>query len=183
MNQMQRAAVLTALQKAVKQALDKVRGEADAELVDLYDESGADRVKVRLGDEQIATFSVTFDKPGYVVVDKEAFEAFLLRNGMATEACGIREAYIDEAVKLMQRKCPEAIETTVRMRPGFEDLIVNKGGTVVVEGTGEVVPGVEPVPGKVKGTRLTGCDPEKVLPVLQQLPGGVAQVLALEGEQ
>lgn len=166
LSRIQEAAVLTAIKKAVSARLEEVRAEADDDLLGLYEQTGADRIKVTVGDTEIGTFSLSFAKDGYEVVDQRAFEGFCLANGLADEVRSIKPEYTVAACDVLERELPEAVQTTVRTRKDIDRLLVRVGDAYVVEGTSETVPGIIPKHKAVKGTTLRGCDPKTAIPAL-----------------
>lgn len=176
LNAIQRAAVLTAMQKAVGAALDAARAEADADLAGMYDDMGVDRIAVKIDGREIGSFSATFSKDGWAVTDLEAFQEFALTYGFAHELKKIRPEYMGEAVRIVERELPEAVATEVETDSGWEKLLTDVDGTPCYLDTAEVVPGVSRVPKAMKGTALKGCDPEAVMPAVRAL-GGIDALL------
>lgn len=177
LNATQKTAVLTAIQKLVKAELDGCRADADADIKALYETTGADRMKVKVGDVEVGTLTLCFAKEAYEVTDSDAFRDFMLAQGLAGERKVIRQAYMPKAIALMEEHCPEGIEKSVALSEDASKFLKRAGAAFVLEGTTEVVPGIRPKPATVTGTRMTGCKPDVVMPALQALPGGVAGVL------
>lgn len=68
LNDIQRLAVAAALEKQVKKmtdtrAVDSLRTRADDDLRAMFDETGVDRVRIRIGDQDVATLTLSFTKP------------------------------------------------------------------------------------------------------------------------
>lgn len=68
LNDIQRLAVAAALEKQVKKmtdtrAVDSLRARADDDLRAMFDETGVDRVRIRIGDQDVATLTLSFTKP------------------------------------------------------------------------------------------------------------------------
>lgn len=164
---MQEAAILTAIQKAIKTRLDECRTKADANLEEAYLADGIDRIRVHIGGAEVGTFSLRFSKDGYTVTDKAAFDDFLLLNGMGHEKKSIKPEYMQMAVDLVEKDHPEAIQVDVSIDKDCEKLIRNIDDVCVVGDTTEVIPGIKPKPSEVIGTTLKGCEPSAVIPQLQ----------------
>ena len=173
----QKSAVITAVQKAMKPESDEARRDANEMLFNVYETTGADRVRVRLGDTEVGTFSLTFEKEGFMVTDREAFDDFCLANGFAHEELFVKDAWKEQAVEELATHCPEAVEKRAVLDKGIDKLFKNVDGVFVVDGTNEVIPGIAPKPKQIKGTQMRGCKPEDVLPALKSLGVGVEQLL------
>lgn len=176
LNAIQRAAVLTAMQKAIADALDGARAEADADLASMYDDMGVNRIAVKIDGREIGSFSVNFSKEGWAITDLEAFQEFALTYGFAHELKKIKPEYMGEAVRILERELPEAVATEVEIAGGWEKLLTDVDGAACYLDTAEVVPGVSRVPKAPKGTALKGCDPEAVMPAVRAL-GGIDALL------
>lgn len=178
LNPMQRAAVITAMGKALKKEGDKARHEADDALMELYEATGTDRVRVKLGEADVGTFTIAFEGDSYEVLDRDALEDFCLANGLAEETRSIRPEWMGKAVEEMATHYPEAIETRVEINKDLQVFLKRvDDATYVIEGTTETVPGIRPRPRAIKGTQLRGCKPEDVIPSLKGLGVGVEQLL------
>lgn len=177
LNAVQRSAVLTAIQKMVKSGLDGCRSKADHDMVRLYEETGADRLKVKVGDVEVGTFTLCFSKDAYEVTDAYAFKEFCLANGLADMKREIRPEVMGGVIRTLQQEDPGAIQETVTVSKDVGKYLKRVGDSFVLEGTQEVIPGIVPKPPKVTGTRLVGCKPDVVMPALNALPGGIAGVL------
>lgn len=177
LNAVQESAVLTAIEKMVKARLGERRQDADAAMVELYESTGADRMKIKLGDDEIGTLTLTFSKDAYEVTDAEAFHDFMLAQGLASINKEIRPEFMLEAIKRIEDETPGAIRETVVVSKDASKLMKRAGDSFVLEGTEAIIPGIAPKPPEIKDTRLTGCEPEKVVSAMSALPGGVAGVL------
>lgn len=178
LNPMQRTAVITAMQKALKKEGDASRKEADDAILRLFDETGTDRVRVSLGDAEVGTFSLTFDKDGYEVTDKEAFDDFCIANGLAHESVSIKPEWMSKAAEELAVHYPDGVVASVVLDSDAPKLFKRiDDSTFVIDGTNEVIPGIKPTPKTVKGTQLRGCKPEDVIPAMKGLGVGVEQLL------
>lgn len=151
----ERLAFLTAMKKAVEDEIKAARIECNAQLDYLYDEQQVEKRALFAGGVKVGEHSVTYEAEGYDVADRAALEEWALLNGFATEV------------------------TRVEMLDGWQRYLERRGGRVFVVGTDMEVPGVEYRPRRKSGTRVTGCKPSEVLPLLRGIDGG-AQAL-LEG--
>lgn len=182
MNSTEKLAVLTAMDKAVKAGAKQARAEADEGLMSVYEDMGVEKVELRVAGEAVGTLQVTYAKEGYEVTDMGAFAPFAIANGMAAEKKAIRPECMAAAVSLLEEQMPEAIEATVEPVKDLDKMLDRAGDVVVAYGTSEAVPGVSWRPKRAKGTMVRGCEPEKVIPLIQSLPGGVEPLL-LGGDQ
>lgn len=182
LNSIQKSAILLALQKAIKPEADQARNEANSALQELYEQTGADRVQVKLGEVEVGTFSLTFDDDGYCITDRETFDDFCITNGFAHEELVIKDGYKLQAAEELAVHCPEGVERRIVLDKGKDKLFKNIDGVFVVDGTNEVIPGIDPKPKAVKGAQMRGCKPEDVLPALKGLGVGVEQLLLGEAQ-
>ena len=170
-------AVLTALQKAVKARLDEVRAEADDGMGD-----GIEKRTLSVGGTKVGEIAETFAKEGWDVSDRDAFESFALDYGFAHVERRIAPDWMETCVKALE-SCfdadvlDDAIEERVVLDGDWEKRIEKVGDAPCYLDSGAVVPGLEWRPKRHKGTRVTGCDPAEVVPLLRSLPGGVERAL------
>ena len=170
-------AVLTAMQKAVKERLDEVRAEADAGMGD-----GIEKRTLSVGGEKVGEITQTFSKDGWRVVDMEALQAFALDYGFAHVEKVIRPEWMETCVKALEAEfdadvTSSAIEERIVLNGDWESLITKVDGEPTYLDSGMVVPGIEYRPKAAKGTRVTGCKPSDVIPILRGLPGGMDRAL------
>lgn len=175
-------AVLAAMDKAVRARAKEVRAEADDGLMSAYEGMGVEKVELRVAGEPVGTLQVTYASEGYEVADMAAFAEFGLANGMARERKAIRADHMAAAIALLEEQMPEAVETVAEPVEGLDRMLDRAGGAVVAYGTSEAVPGVVWRPKRPKGTMVRGCEPERVIPLLASLPGGVGPLLLGGGE-
>lgn len=174
--------MLVALEKVVKDEIKAVRRECDDALLDTYEDEGYERKALRVGNVKVGDFSVTFNSDGFDIVDRAAFEDFALAYGMASERKRIRPDMEQSVIRHLENNLDpevyaEAIETEVVLDPEWEKGMELVCGVVQYMDSGLNVPGVEFRPRTVKGTRVTGCKPADVLPLMQQMEGGVTAFL------
>ena len=186
MNSRERLAILTSFEKLVKTAKDEARAECDAEFEELYSEFGTEKIGLKVGDQKVGDFILTFNPEHFVVTDRRSFEEWCLDYGLATVSKKIRPGMMGQAISIIEGSVePECvrdyIEEEVVVEPEWESHLVNVAGKVVFQDSGMEVPGVAFVPRSVKGTQVRGCKPEQVVPILRSLPGGI-ETLLLGGE-
>ncbi len=177
LNAIQKTAILTAVKKSLDNELKRYRVDADNEVLELYEGFGTDRVKIKLGDVEVGSITLCFSSDEFKVDDEAALNEFLLLNGLADEKKSIDPTYMVEVIARIKDDMPQAIVTEIVPNKDFSKLIKRVGETFVIEGTNEVVPGISPAPKTIKGTRITGCKPEDVLPVINTLPGTLDTLL------
>lgn len=182
----EKLAILTALQKAVKEQLDITRAEAEEEMRTAYLEDGVDRKTLMLDGKKVGTLTATKYKDDFAIIDKESFEEFALTYGFAEERTSIRPEYTKSIIEILKTLDPEAykdmIKTDVVISQDWKNFMtMNPAGVVTFLDTTEVVPGVDFVPESYKGIMVKDCKPAVVVPILQQI-GGIDQLLLGGGE-
>lgn len=178
----EKLAVLTAMKKAVESALKEARAEADDLLADAYEDMGVEKMALKLNGEKIGELLVTFTKDGFEISDEAEFESFALDYGMAEIRRTIRPDMMESAIRALENVfSPEVLAETVEERvvihPDWEKAMENVGGVVQYMDSGMNVPGVRVVPRKAKGTMVRGCEPDKVIPIINQLPEAATLLL------
>lgn len=121
-----RAAVMKAISDALKAEVDAGRGELMAELLDLYDATGAKSLDVKVGDVKVASIPLSIPKAGIAVKDQAAFTAFVDSN-------------YPQAVIVP----PTSKQVAAAWQEAYLKECVIDGGEVIDPNTGEVVPGLE----------------------------------------
>lgn len=182
MNVYEELAVLTALQKAVKERLDEVRAEADEGMGD-----GIEKRTLSVGGEKVGEIAVTFAKEGWDVTDMEALSSFALDYGFAHVEKAIRPDWMETCVKALESSfepdvLESAIESKVVLDGDWERYVTSVDGEPTYLDSGMVIPGVSRRPKRPKGTRVTECKPADVIPALRNLPGGIERALLGDGE-
>ena len=165
------------MQKAVKERLDQVRQEADGGMAD-----GVEKRTLSVGGEKVGEIAVTFAKEGWDITDRDSFEAFALDYGMARVERSIRPEWMESCIKALESEfepdvLESAIETRVVLDGDWEKSVTKTDGAPTYLDSGMVIPGLEYRPKKEKETRVTGCRPEDVIPILRGLPGGMERAL------
>lgn len=179
----QKSAVLTAIEKALKAESDKARHNANEELKNLYDVVGTDRMRVKIGDTEIGTFSLVFEKESFVVTEREAFDDFCITNGFADETLKIRPEYMQMAAEELATHYPEGVEKQVTLKKGYDKFFTQVDGVMVVDGTNEIVPGIAPKPKAIKHTQFRGIKPQETLQALKSAGMGLDQFLLGDGNE
>lgn len=169
-------AILTALQKAVKERLDAVRAEADATMLESYEDDGVVKKALKVGGVKVGDYIVVLTTDDWAVTDAEALQDFALAYGFAATKLEIKPECMDAAVKLIEATDPFMLRETVTLNKDWKNFITNTGGTPTFLDSGELVPGIEALPPRVKCTQVRGCKPEDVVPQIRQI-GGVDQLL------
>lgn len=174
--------VLIALEKAVKDEIKVIRRECDDTLLEGYEDAGYEKRALKVGGQKVGEFTVTFNSEGFEIVNRPMFEEFALDYGMAYEKRTIRPDMMESAIKALEAYFPQdvidqTVQTEVVLHPDWEKAMENVGGVVQYMDSGMNVPGVAVRPKTVKGTRVTGCKPQDVIPRLNQLDGGVTALL------
>ena len=169
-------AVLTALQKAVKERLTEVRAAADGRMLEAYREEGVTRKALLLGGTKVGDYIVLFSGEDWEIVDPDAFIEFALSYGLATVERQIRPECMARAVSIIADEAPELLCEVTRLDADWRRYIKPSAGHATFLDSGEPVPGLEPVRQEVKGTQVRGCKPDEVLPALRSL-GGIDRLL------
>ena len=182
----ERLAALTAMEKALKDAIKVARAEANDYLMDSYEDLGVEKLALKLGSEKVGEFVVTFNKEGFEITDRAAFEEWALDYGLAEVRRTIRPDMMESAIRALENVfSPEVMAETVEERivvhPDWELAMEKVGKVVQCMNSGMNVPGVRAVPKTVKGTMVRGCDPAKVFPIIAELPEGFNGLLLGEG--
>lgn len=169
-------AVLTALQKLVKERLDEVRSTADHELLESYEDDGTTKRALKVGGIKVGDHMVVLTSGTWTVTDREAFEDFALAYGFATARKSVRPECMHRAVCLLEDIDPSLLTQEVAVDAKWEALVTNSAGTPTLLDSGEIVPGLTLAPQRVKCTQVRGCKPRDIIPIVQQL-GGVDALL------
>lgn len=173
-------AILTALKKAVDSRIKEVRAVADEEILDAYDDFGVEKIALKLEDQKVGDFIITFTSEGFEITDNDALSEFALDYGLGCYIDQIDDSKYNEVISYLREFAPQYIKRKVALYDGWEKYIYFVDGECVYKDSGMVVPGLEHKPRKIKSTMVRGCKPEDVLPITRRL-GGVDQLL-LEGE-
>lgn len=174
--------MLVALEKLVKDELETVRRECNGILLEGYESMDVEKRALKVGGQKVGEFTVTFNKEGFEITDQKAFEEFALDYGMATTRRRIRPDMEQSIIRYLENNLDpevfaEAVEEEVVLDPEWEKGMTRVGNLVTYLDSGMNVPGVEFRSRTVKGTRVTDCKPADVLPLMQQLEGGVTAFL------
>lgn len=187
MNNREKLAVLTTLEKLVKAEKEAVKAECDAEFADLCREFGTEKVGLTINGSKVGDYIMGFHPEGFTVTDRDAFEDFCLTYGLATIKRSIRPSMMGAAINVIEGNIePEHvndfIQEEVVVVGDWEEKLVSVAGKVLYADSGLEVPGVVFRPRAMKNTQIRGCKPEVVVPILQSLPGGINSLLLGGGE-
>lgn len=185
MNAYEQLAVLTAMEKAVKERIKEVRTEANAEMRSAYESMGVEKMALKVGGKKVGEFTMVGAGEKIAIEDRAAFEEFALDYGMATAKRTIDPRMMESAIKALESVFePDVIEQAVIeeviLDADWEKAIVNVGGLPCYMDSNMPIPGLR-FEAKAPTTRLTGCKPEIVLPIVNELPYGFNGYL-LDGE-
>lgn len=181
MNTFEQLAVLTAMEKAVKDRIKEVRSEANENLLEAYESMGVEKLALKVGGgTKVGEFIVTFNAEGFEVTDRAAFEDFALDYGLARVNRSIRPDMMESCIRALEgvfseEVLAEAVEERVELNPDWEKAIYNIAGVPCYEDSGMPVPGLAVRPKTVKSTMVRGCKPVEVLPLAFE--GGAATLL------
>lgn len=167
MKELEKLAVLTALQKAVKSELDKVRATCEKELNAQFDAEGIDRKRLSIGGIEVGTLSLRFAKDEYIVTDEQAFYGYLTACGGTIERHRLKDVYAEEAYKRLGDEGKHMFETYYEVEPLFAKAFKRIKDDMVLDGVNEVIPGCKPSEKEPIGTLVRGCKPQDVLPQLK----------------
>lgn len=177
----EKVAVLTALQKLVKNSLNEARAEADAELLRAYEEEGVQKKALKLDGVKVGDYLVMLSSDVWQITDQGAFNDFALSNGLADIRKQIKPEYLSMAIKVLEREFPEVLQDEVVLSTKWKNALSNVGGVPHFMDTKVVVPGVAFCGQQVKNTQVRGCSPDDVAPLLRRL-GGIEALLLDEAK-
>lgn len=188
MNNKDKLAVLTALEKAVSEEKKKVRAVCDEDLYAAHEDFGVEKYSLKVGETKVGEFILAFSKEGYEITDKQALDEFALDYGFAKVSKSIKPSMMSSVIKFLEQNLePEILEQTLEEKTSldkdYENFITVKGGTCFFLDTQEIVPGIKPKPKAPKNTMVRGCAPEVVIPLLRELPGGLDALLLGGGDE
>lgn len=103
MNNNQKLVILTTLKNIIDVEVSRLRGEANAIILDAYEESGCDRMRISLGDTECATISIRRTKPSSKTV------VYVENRGAAVSEIASMDASVIEAVLNADSKLLPAI--------------------------------------------------------------------------
>lgn len=178
----EKLAVLTAMKKALDVALKEARAEADDLLADAYEDMGVEKMALKLNGDKVGELLVTFTKDGFEISNPAEFEEWALDYGLAEVRRTIRPDMMESVIRALENVfspevMAETVEEKVVIHPDWELAMENVGGVVQYMDSGMNVPGVRISPRRVKGTMVRGCEPDKVIPIVNQLPEAATLLL------
>ena len=155
----------------VKARLDEVRREADADLLNAYDEDGVTKRALKLGGVKVGDHIVVLTSGTWEIEDSEALNDFALDYGFASVKRSIKPEYLAQVLDILTCELPDAIEETVELDPKWQDYVTNVAGQAMFMDSGLPVPGVSFVGQQVKHTQVRDCKPETVAPIIASKGG------------
>lgn len=176
----EKLAILTALKKAVDDELKNVREIANEELLDAYEDIGAEKLALKVEGQKVGDFIISFSKESYEITDQNALNEFALDYGFGKEVFEIKPEKYNDAIAYIGAIAPDAVTKKVELSRDWEKGITYIDGECCYLDSGMVIPGIKYVPKMMKNTSVRGCKPEDVLPIMRRI-GGIDSLL-LEGE-
>lgn len=165
-----RVAILTALEKAVREAKDEARAEADRMLAEDYERDGISGVDLIVGDRKVGKLSMV--KPGVGIYGGTAFAGWAYEHGMGRKVLTVDVS--DAPQELLDRVTGmlghEALPYEFDVR-AFDRASngLRVAGTHVVDAEGEIVPGTYV---RAMRPRVSGCKPADVGEAMAAMDGG-----------
>ena len=153
-NKHDKLAIASALQKRIKEQVDDLRGDVEAELLALNAELGVKQIAAKLGDKQIATISISTSKRVPVVTDEQKFRSWAVDRGLAKVE---RVVSFRKLLDFVRTNHPEILE----LDDVYDELVdtdsvlvhaKDAGDKAVLDG--EIVDGDEFVGGYATGIRV-----------------------------
>lgn len=169
-------AILTAIKKAVDQRIKDIRAVADEELLDAYYDDGVEKLALKIDNQKVGDFTVTFTKEGYTIEDQDALNDFALDYGMAYFYSYIDPDKMEDAISYLNEFEPSFIKSGIKLYDDWDKAINYIDGECTYMDSGVIIPGLKYKPREVKTTMVRGCKPEDVLPITRRL-GGVDNLL------
>lgn len=176
MNELEKVAVLTAIQKRCKELIDELRPAVNERALEEYLESGITKRAVRVAGEKVADLIVPMSKASYVIEDAEAFRDFAETYGLGSFVTVIDPGKTADAIGYLVHEHPEVLAEEWRC-PDWERAMAPCGDGATYLDSGMPVPGVRRVPPAPKTPTLRGVTFEGVASAVAKLPGGMAGLL------
>lgn len=178
-----RLAVLTALEKAVKEQIKLTRAEVDETAWSLYEDMGVEKTAMKIDGEKVGEVIMTFAKEGWDVTNPALFEEFALDYGFAKVRRTIRPDMTDSVISALldagysNEVISEITNSETVVDADWEKYVTNVGGMPTFLDSGLPMPGVVQRPKRPKGTMVRGCKPADVIPMVNRIEGGVNALL------
>lgn len=169
----ERLAVLQAIYKASAEQTKRngggTREQADKALIDMYQDYGTDRVKLKVLGETVGNLSIVFVKAHAEIENEVAYSNWAYANGYADRICKIdTELISQEELDDLYEIHPEWFRICTEVDSSLLDAMAcTPGGIVYFKMTGEPVPGLRWVGEKADGTIITQFKPDKVFDVMK----------------
>lgn len=151
----ERLALLVALEKQIKPALDDAKDFERQSLLDANSDDGTDRRAIMVGGVKVGTVGVSYSKPAPHIMADRMHDAimFLAERGL-TEVSPVK---------------------------GWESHFTCVAGNVVCTDTGETVDWATWEPACAKSASVRGCDPDDVMAAFGGRLSEVTPTMLLEG--
>lgn len=176
MNELEKLAVLTAVQKRCKELIDEIRPAVNERAIEEYLESGITKRAVRVAGEKVADLIVPMSKASYVIEDAEAFKAFAQDYGLGSFVTVIDPDKTADAIGYLAHEHPEVLMQEWSC-PDWERAMTPCGDGATYLDSGMPVPGVRRIPPAPKTPTLRGITFDGVASAVAKLPGGMAGLL------
>lgn len=185
MNLFEELAALTALQKAVGERVKAVRDEANAQLLGSYGSMGVEKMALKMGGVKVGEFAIAFHKDWFEITDQAALDEFAIDYGFASERVGVKPEYVRMAIAaladVVEDDVDDYLTREVVYERDWEKRLTDTAGVITYMDSGLPVPGVGFKPPQVKGTVIRDCKPERVFPIIANMPGGFNGLMLGEG--
>lgn len=155
-------AVLTAMQKVIKEALDEKRPRLDAEMRQALEEDGVEKKAIMIEGNKVGEIGWSFSKPTLAYTDFDAFKSYLLDAGLLRQKVSIAGSPTAEEVAVLCEDYPHLFTPDYEFDIALE-LFTERNGEVVCTATGEVVDFVSVVGRLPKSTAVRIPDAAEVL--------------------
>lgn len=174
-----RLAILTAAEKAIKQAKDEARANARDMMREAHAEDGISSLDMMIGDAKVGRLG--FYKPTIGITGGNLFAAWAYRRGLGRKTLTIDVS--DAPQDVLDALASVCYDSSLEYEFGVEaDPTAKKylsvAGDHVVDENGEIVPGAYV---KAPDIRVTGCKPEDVGQAMAQVGDGTTIAGLLTG--
>ena len=164
---------------------ESLRAEATQRLYEMYQDTGVDRVKLKVGGETVGYLSIVFTKAQPKIINDFAYNNWLVSNDLGHVVFELDSELIP----------PEDMDLLYAAHPGWfnrlviqdgdlsPDLMDGGGGRVVYKPTGEIIPGLIWESEQPKGTILSKFNAEGVFNALRHAGIDGNQIMGYLAEQ
>ena len=169
----ERLAVLQAIYKASAEQTKRngggTREQADKALIDMYQDYGTDRVKLKVLGETVGNLSIVFVKEHAEIANDAEFNNWAVSSGYGSIVSEIDpELMSAQDLDELYEQPPEWFHMRTVIDSSLLDAMAcTPGGIVYFKMTGEPVPGLRWVCEKADGTIITQFKPDKVFDAMK----------------